>query len=95
MENIDGDVLDQMGQMMGQDKKTMDRVKQVLKNPEVVKRMQKLMNKSLSQTNDQGPKKSEKVGRNEPCPCKSGKKYKKCCLTNKNDNTIPFSLKFK
>jgi len=25
-----------------------------------------------------------KVGRNEPCPCGSGKKYKKCCL-NKND----------
>ncbi len=22
---------------------------------------------------------SEKVGRNEPCPCGSGKKYKKCC----------------
>ena len=22
----------------------------------------------------------EKVGRNEPCPCGSGKKYKKCCL---------------
>ncbi|MFM9799114.1 SEC-C metal-binding domain-containing protein [Aeromonas dhakensis] len=22
---------------------------------------------------------SRKVGRNEPCPCKSGKKYKKCC----------------
>ena len=22
-----------------------------------------------------------KVGRNEPCPCGSGKKYKKCCLT--------------
>ncbi len=21
-----------------------------------------------------------KIGRNEPCPCKSGKKYKKCCL---------------
>jgi uncharacterized protein YchJ len=21
-----------------------------------------------------------KVGRNEPCPCGSGKKYKKCCL---------------
>jgi preprotein translocase subunit SecA len=20
-----------------------------------------------------------KVGRNDPCPCKSGKKYKKCC----------------
>lgn len=23
-----------------------------------------------------------KVGRNDPCPCGSGKKYKKCCLTN-------------
>jgi hypothetical protein len=25
----------------------------------------------------------QKVGRNEPCPCGSGKKYKKCCLKNK------------
>ncbi len=25
------------------------------------------------------PVKSTKVGRNEPCPCESGKKYKKCC----------------
>lgn len=25
------------------------------------------------------PKKSKKVGRNEPCPCGSGKKYKNCC----------------
>jgi hypothetical protein len=24
--------------------------------------------------------KSEKIGRNSPCPCGSGKKYKKCCL---------------
>ena len=23
--------------------------------------------------------KEKKVGRNEPCPCGSGKKYKKCC----------------
>ncbi|MEN6337415.1 MAG: SEC-C metal-binding domain-containing protein [Phycisphaerales bacterium] len=22
---------------------------------------------------------SPKIGRNEPCPCGSGKKYKKCC----------------
>jgi len=26
---------------------------------------------------------SDKVGRNEPCPCDSGKKYKKCCGANK------------
>ena len=23
--------------------------------------------------------KGEKIGRNDPCPCGSGKKYKKCC----------------
>jgi len=26
---------------------------------------------------------SKKVGRNDPCPCGSGKKYKKCCGKNK------------
>ena len=26
--------------------------------------------------------KKEKVGRNDPCPCGSGKKYKKCCGRN-------------
>jgi SWIM/SEC-C metal-binding protein len=25
---------------------------------------------------------SEKIGRNEPCPCGSGKKHKKCCGTS-------------
>ena len=24
--------------------------------------------------------KEDKIGRNDPCPCGSGKKYKKCCL---------------
>ena len=28
---------------------------------------------------DRGVPEVEKVGRNEPCPCGSGKKYKKCC----------------
>jgi uncharacterized protein len=27
---------------------------------------------------------SSGVGRNEPCPCGSGKKYKKCCGHDKN-----------
>ncbi|MBR2296811.1 MAG: SEC-C domain-containing protein [Clostridia bacterium] len=26
-----------------------------------------------------------KVGRNDPCPCGSGKKYKKCCGANSAD----------
>lgn len=28
------------------------------------------------------PSQPTKVGRNEPCPCSSGKKYKKCCGLN-------------
>ena len=27
---------------------------------------------------------SKIIGRNDPCPCGSGKKYKKCCGSNKN-----------
>jgi preprotein translocase subunit SecA len=26
---------------------------------------------------------TDKIGRNDPCPCGSGKKYKKCCLLKK------------
>jgi uncharacterized protein len=29
-----------------------------------------------------GPARSTKVGRNDPCPCGSGRKYKKCCGSN-------------
>lgn len=32
-----------------------------------------------SKVKKQTPKKTEKIGRNEPCPCGSGKKYKQCC----------------
>ena len=31
-------------------------------------------------------KKAVKVGPNDPCPCGSGKKYKKCCMGNENAN---------
>jgi len=30
-----------------------------------------------------------KTGRNDPCPCGSGKKYKKCCGASGNDTPIP------
>lgn len=33
-----------------------------------------------------GAIKKRKIGRNEPCPCGSGKKYKKCCLQNREHN---------
>lgn len=29
----------------------------------------------------------QRIGRNDPCPCGSGKKYKKCCGVNEEENT--------
>ncbi|MGI6425004.1 MAG: preprotein translocase subunit SecA [Tepidanaerobacteraceae bacterium] len=45
-------------------------------------RQQKTYNVSYSHNEDAKPqpiKKQRKIGRNDPCPCGSGKKYKKCC----------------
>lgn len=36
----------------------------------------------LNPTEKQMARKPPKVGRNEPCPCGSGKKFKKCCLNS-------------
>jgi Tfp pilus assembly protein PilF len=35
----------------------------------------------------------EKIGRNAPCPCGSGKKYKKCCLSAQQDNRSASEIK--
>jgi preprotein translocase subunit SecA len=29
------------------------------------------------------PDKSDRVGRNDPCPCGSGKKHKRCCMRSR------------
>jgi uncharacterized protein len=36
---------------------------------------------------------SEKVGRNDPCPCGSGKKYKQCCLKKDQEASKPRGLR--
>ena len=36
--------------------------------------------KTKATVKSQAGVKKEKIGRNDPCPCGSGKKYKKCCL---------------
>ena len=43
--------------------------------PEDISDLEKLLNPPQ-------PVKSEKIGRNDPCPCGSGKKFKKCCGAN-------------
>jgi methionyl aminopeptidase len=34
------------------------------------------------------PKRRLKIGRNDPCPCGSGKKYKKCCAGNGQEGRV-------
>lgn len=40
-----------------------------------------LMNDRLEQLPDERLVRRVKVGRNSPCPCGSGRKFKKCCIT--------------
>ena len=42
--------------------------------PEDISEVQRLLNPPKPKLSDQ------KVGRNDPCPCGSGKKFKKCCM---------------
>ncbi len=41
--------------------------------------LEEVLNVITAQDETQVVEKPRKVGRNEPCPCGSGKKYKKCC----------------
>lgn len=34
---------------------------------------------------------TERVGRNDPCPCGSGKKYKACCLKNESTSSASYT----
>jgi preprotein translocase subunit SecA len=46
--------------------------------------VEEIVNRSIMKaTGEQAaPRGQGKTGRNEPCPCGSGKKYKKCCLNS-------------
>ncbi len=48
-------------------------------------RQQKQMDLVTSDTSSKSQAKSTKVGRNDPCPCGSGRKYKNCCGKNLDD----------
>ena len=40
---------------------------------------------TIPPTEKQMKRNPPRVGRNEPCPCGSGKKFKKCCLEDAQD----------
>lgn len=54
-------------------------VRQNLERKEVVKSNTIRTNETDSSKSKREPKRTEKIGRNDPCPCGSGKKYKQCC----------------
>ena len=51
-------------------------IRQNIERKEIVK---KKMTNEGKEGGTRTPKKSEKIGRNDPCPCGSGRKYKVCC----------------
>ncbi len=54
------------------------RVNEEIKREQVAKPTQEVHGDQEVKVKKQ-PIKKEKIGRNDPCPCGSGKKYKKCC----------------
>ncbi len=73
------DLFDKMMQRIDHDITIMlvrSEIRQNIERKEVSKK--KITNDS-DDTIKKQPKKSDKIGRNDPCPCGSGRKYKQCC----------------
>ena len=74
------DMFDSMLQKIDKD------VSIMLLKAEIRQNIERVENKTKMITNDseeapvkRKPKRVQKIGRNDPCPCGSGKKYKQCC----------------
>jgi preprotein translocase subunit SecA len=75
-----------MGRLREETLTTLFRIQLLRKEPEALPRKTKRP-MQLSHGGDGAPpetvrRKGKKIGRNAPCPCGSGKKYKKCCGLN-------------
>lgn len=69
------EILDKMQQLT---REHQHRYEQQLKRQQLQRQRQE-MKKSVMEGPKQVPVHVVKVGRNDPCPCGSGQKYKKCC----------------
>ncbi|MBE7042710.1 MAG: preprotein translocase subunit SecA [Ruminococcaceae bacterium] len=58
------------------------RIKQNIQREQVASPMENLQGAGGADKSSRTVVKAPKVGRNDPCPCGSGKKYKKCCGTD-------------
>jgi len=57
----------------------------IYRESEIQELRKKLMPMNLPPTQTQMQRKPPRVGRNDDCPCGSGKKFKHCCLRDKHD----------
>ncbi|HLQ73001.1 MAG TPA: SEC-C metal-binding domain-containing protein [Bacillota bacterium] len=64
----------------GRSRQSLDHFKRTEENLEQEKVVQ-VAPERVSKAREEFFKTNKKVGRNEPCPCGSGKKYKKCCIS--------------
>ena len=74
------DLFDSMLQKIDQDVSVFllkAEIRQNIERKEVSKK--KITNEDKTETAKKKPKRVKKIGRNDPCPCGSGKKYKQCC----------------
>lgn len=74
------DMFDEMLQKTDKDATTFllrAEIRQNIERKEVVKK--KITNEGGKESPKKTPKRVKKIGRNDPCPCGSGKKYKQCC----------------
>lgn len=46
------------------------------------------LKESIAKRREKDTVRSYSIGRNEPCPCGSGKKFKKCCVRNNPDQSV-------
>ena len=77
------DMFDEMLQKIDKDVTTFllrAEIRQNIERKEVAKK--KITNEGGKEPAKKTPKRVKKIGRNDPCPCGSGKKYKQCCGKN-------------
>ena len=76
------ELFDKMMQRIDHDITVMLAKSEINQNVERKTVSKKQVTNDSDDTRARTPKKSEKIGRNAPCPCGSGKKYKNCCGKN-------------
>lgn len=55
-----------------------------MQNEDVIETDLAMMAENFVSPSEEEPENESKIGRNDPCPCGSGLKYKKCCGADKN-----------